>query len=211
MGAAVRGYPFLRSLVATRITTFRHGETELFNPNRLLSRYEYANGIKTGYHEGADFCITASAERDGMELIAVVMGAQHRRDRFDAAQALFEDAFDTYRLLVPVRAGEVLAQRAPVWGGIYDSVPVRAGADARVVVRRSDLDPVERYVTVRQQPAPVATGERVGRVVVRVGDRVLQIPAVAAAHVDEASPWELFRHGMWGGLLARFASLVVIH
>jgi D-alanyl-D-alanine carboxypeptidase (penicillin-binding protein 5/6) len=210
MGAAVLRYPVLRGLVSTRLTSFRGGETELFNPNRLLSRYEFATGIKTGYHEGADFCITASAQRDGMELIAVVMGAPHRRERFEAAEALFEEAYAAYRLLVPVRAGEVLAQRAPVWGGNDETVPVRAAADARVVVRRVDFAPVERYVTLRLQPAPVDKGERVGRVVVRVGDRVFQVPAVAAASVPEASPWHLLRHRMWSGLLARFASLVLI-
>ncbi|HXT20501.1 MAG TPA: D-alanyl-D-alanine carboxypeptidase family protein, partial [Thermoanaerobaculia bacterium] len=112
MGAEVLRYPELRLLVSTRLAPFRHGEFELFNPNRLLGRYAFATGIKTGYHVGADFCVTASARRDGMELIAVVMGSPHRLDRFDSAEALLEDAFDTYQLLVPVRAGEVLVQRA---------------------------------------------------------------------------------------------------
>ncbi|HEV8629675.1 MAG TPA: serine hydrolase, partial [Thermoanaerobaculia bacterium] len=74
MGAQVLRYPELRMLVSMRLAPFRAGEFQLFNPNRLLGRYAFATGIKTGYHEGADFCVTASARRDGMELIAVVMG-----------------------------------------------------------------------------------------------------------------------------------------
>jgi D-alanyl-D-alanine carboxypeptidase (penicillin-binding protein 5/6) len=211
MGAQVLRYPELRLLVSSRFAPFREGQPELFNPNRLLGRYAFATGIKTGYHVGADFCVTASARRDGMELIAVVMGAPHRLDRFDAAQALLEDAFDHYRLVVPVHAGEVLAQRAPVWGGTWSTVPVRAAADARLVVRRDRPTSLQRLVALERQPAPVAKGEPLGRVVVRLGPRVVaQVPAVAAADVPEASPWHLFRHRKWSGLLARFASLVLI-
>ncbi len=211
MGAEVLRYPELRVLVSTRLAPFRHGEFELFNPNRLLGRYAYATGIKTGYHVGADFCLTASARRDGMELIAVVMGAPQRNDRFSAAEELLEDAFNHYQLLVPVRAGEVLGQRAPVWGGTDPTVAVRAAADARFVVRRGSALQLQRLVDLDRQPAPVEKGEAVGRVVLRLGDRVVaQVPAVAAAEVPEASPWQLFRHRMWSGLLARFASLVLI-
>jgi len=211
MGALVLQYPELRLLVSTRLAPFRHGEFELFNPNRLLGRYAFATGIKTGYHVGADFCLTASARRDGMELIAVVMGAPHRLDRFDAAQALLEDAFAHYRLLVPVRAGEVLVQRAPVWGGTWATVPVRAAADARLVVRKDSTATIERLVSLERQEAPIEKGAALGRVVVRLGPRVVaDVPALAAAAVPEASPWHLFRHRMWSGLLARFASLVLI-
>jgi D-alanyl-D-alanine carboxypeptidase (penicillin-binding protein 5/6) len=211
MGAEVLRYPELRVMVSTRLTPFRQGEFELFNPNRLLGRYAFATGIKTGYHAGSDFCLTASARRDGMELIAVVMGAPHLYDRFDAAEELLENAFDNYRLLVPVRAGEVLAHRAPVWGGVDATVPVRAAADARLVVRRGFAPSLQRLVALERQPAPVEKGEAVGRVVVRLGDRVVaQVPAVAAVEVPEASPWQLFRHRIWSGLLARFASLVLI-
>ncbi len=211
MGAAVLRYPELRLLVSTRLAPFRNGEFELFNPNRLLGRYAFATGIKTGYHVGADFCVTASARRDGMELIAVVMGSPHRLDRFDSAQALLEDAFDHYQLLVPVHAGEVLVQRAPVWGGTYASVPVRAAADLRLVVRRQEPLHLQRLVSLEQQSAPIEKGDPLGRVVLRLGPKVVaQVPALAAAEVPEASPWHLFRNRMWSGLLARFASLVFI-
>ncbi|HXT49501.1 MAG TPA: D-alanyl-D-alanine carboxypeptidase family protein [Thermoanaerobaculia bacterium] len=211
MGAEVLRYPELRLLVSTRLAPFRHGEFELFNPNRLLGRYAFATGIKTGYHVGADFCVTASARRDGMELIAVVMGSPHRLDRFDSAEALLEDAFDHYQLLVPVRAGEVLVQRAPVWGGTYATVPVSAAKDARFVVRRDQPHTLQRLVSLERQPAPIEKGDPLGRVVVRLGSRVVaQVPALAAAEVPEASPWQLLRHRMWSGLLARFASLVFI-
>jgi D-alanyl-D-alanine carboxypeptidase (penicillin-binding protein 5/6) len=202
MGAAVMERPELRLLVGTRLAPFRAGELELFNPNRLLGRYPFATGIKTGYHPGADFCVTASARREGMELVAVVMGAGHRLGRFDAAEELLEDAFDRFELVVPVHSGEILDQRAPVAGGRWRAVPVRAAAGVRMVVRKGTSPRVERLVSLASQPAPVERGEPVGRVVVRVEDRVVaEIPVVAAADVGRASPWQLWSRQVWSLLL----------
>lgn len=202
MGAAVMERPELRLMAGTRLAPFRRGEFELFNPNRLLGRYPFATGIKTGYHPSADFCVTASARREGMELIAVVMGAQHRLERFDAAERLLEDAFARYRLLVPVRAGEVLEQRAPVAGGRWRAVPVRAAAGVRMVVPKGAPARLDRLVSLSSQPAPVATGDVVGRVVVRMEDRVVaEVPVVAAAEVPRAGAWQLLRQQVWSLLV----------
>jgi D-alanyl-D-alanine carboxypeptidase (penicillin-binding protein 5/6) len=211
MGSEVLRYPDLRLLVGTRLAPFRDGEFQLFNPNRLLGRYAFATGIKTGYHEGADFCVTASARRDGMELIAVVMGAPHRLDRFDSAEALLEDAFSKYKLLVPVRAGEVLAQEAPVAGGAERGVAVRAAADYRIVVRKDAPVRITRLVSLEPQPAPVEAGKRVGRVVVKMGPKVVaQVPVLAAERVGRHAPLDTLRGHVWSGLLARFLSLILL-
>ena len=202
MGAAVMERPELRLMTGTRLAPFRQGEFELFNPNRLLGRYPFATGIKTGYHPSADFCVAASARRDGMELIAVVMGAQHRLERFDAAERLLEDAFARYRLLVPVHAGEVLEQRAPVAGGRWRAVPVRAAAGVRMVVPKEQRARFDRLVSLSSQPAPVEPGEVVGRVVVRMEDRVVaEVPVVAAAEVPRARAWQLLREQVWSLLV----------
>jgi D-alanyl-D-alanine carboxypeptidase (penicillin-binding protein 5/6) len=209
MGAEVLKFPDLRVMVTTRLAPFREGEMELFNPDRLLGRYPFATGIKTGYHEGAGFCVTSSARRDGMELIAVVMGAPHRADRFDSAEALLEEAFAKYRLVVPVRAGELLAQKAPVAHGRADAVPVLAAADYRVVVRRDHPVEIARLVDLDRQSAPVAVGERVGRVVVKMGPKVVaEIPAVAAGEVAFSSPLAPLRASGWRSLMGRFLSLL---
>jgi serine-type D-Ala-D-Ala carboxypeptidase (penicillin-binding protein 5/6) len=203
MGAAVLEHPELRQLAGTRLAPFRAGEFELFNPNRLLGRYPYATGIKTGYHPSADFCVTASARREGMELIAVVMGADHRLSRFAAAERLLEDAFDRYRLVVPVHTGELLTQRAPVAGGRWSAVPVRTAADVRMVVPKSSGSlQLQRLVALTSQPAPVHAGDPVGRVVLRQDGRVIaEIPAVAAAEVPRARPWQLWRSQLFSTLL----------
>jgi D-alanyl-D-alanine carboxypeptidase (penicillin-binding protein 5/6) len=208
MGAAVMERPELRLMVGTRLAPFRDGEFELFNPNRLLGRYPFATGVKTGYHPGADFCVTASARREGMELIAVVMGAEHRLERFDAAEGLLEEAFARYRLLVPVHAGEVLEQRAPVAGGRWRAVPVRAAGAVRLVVPKGQPARLERLVSLTSQSAPVRLGEPMGRVVVRMDDRVIaEMPVVAAAEVERARPWQTWRQQLWSLLVLTTLSL----
>jgi D-alanyl-D-alanine carboxypeptidase (penicillin-binding protein 5/6) len=208
MGAAVLAHPDLRRLAATRLAPFRPGELDLFNPNRLLGRYAYATGVKTGYHPGADFCVTASARRQGMELVAVVMGADHRLSRFAAAERLLDDAFARYRLSRPVTAGELLRARAPVAGGARAAVPVRAATEVRLVVRRdAPLEPVQRLVALRRSAAPVRAGEPMGTLLVRRGDEVIaEVPVVAAAAVPREALWQRWRREVWGTL----ASLALV-
>jgi D-alanyl-D-alanine carboxypeptidase (penicillin-binding protein 5/6) len=208
MGAAVLEHPELRLMAGTRLAPFRNGEFQLFNPNRLLGRYAFATGVKTGYHAGSDFCVTASARRDGMELIAVVMGAPHRTDRFSEAERLLEEAFADYRLVVPVRAGEVLAQHASVTGGRWSGVPVRVSRDVRMVVAKDEPLRLQRFVDLDRRPAPVDEGAPVGRVLLRLDDRVIAtVPVVAAADVPRASPWQLWRRQVVSTILATFALL----
>ena len=208
MGAAVLDHPELRLMTATRTAPFRNGEFELFNPNRLLGRYPFATGVKTGYHAGSDFCLTASARRDGMELVAVVMGAPRLYDRFDEAERLLEEAFAAYRLVVPVHEGELLAQRAPVSGGRWSAVPVRTTADVRMVVPKNKQLRLQRYVDLDPRPAPVDVGAPVGRVLVSLDGRVVAaVPAVAAAEVPRASPWQFWRRQVMSSILASFAVL----
>jgi D-alanyl-D-alanine carboxypeptidase (penicillin-binding protein 5/6) len=202
LGAAVLEHPDLRLLAGTRLTPFRPDQLDLFNPNRLLGRYPYATGIKTGYHPGADFCVTASARRDGMELIAVVMGADHRLSRFAAAERLLDEAFARYRLVVPVQAGELLRQQAPVMGGSRAAVALRAGATVRMVVRRDAEAPeLQSLVVLRVLTAPVRAGEPTGKLLLRRGDELLaEVPTVAAAPVPRARLWQRWGRELWGTL-----------
>jgi D-alanyl-D-alanine carboxypeptidase len=133
----------------------------------------------------------------------VVIGADHRLTRFSAAERLLQDAFDRYRLVVPVHTGELLTERAPVAGGRWRAVPVRTAAEVRMVVPKSaGALQLTRLVALESQPAPVQEGEPVGRIVLRSGDRVVaEIPAVAAVDVPRARPWQLWRSQFFATLL----------
>ncbi len=196
VGQELMKHPFMRQLAVIPEMEFRNGTLQrIYNPNRLLRFYEGATGIKTGYSGPAGFCITASAKRNDMELIAVVMGAKTSRgpeSSFEIAARLMNQAFVHYRMVTPVKEGAVVAQAA-VTAGRAKSVPVMAPKDVRALVKRGE----EKGVTVKFQggavAAPIKRGQQIGTIVVQRGNETLAtVPAVAAQDVAKQSWWKSF-------------------
>jgi D-alanyl-D-alanine carboxypeptidase (penicillin-binding protein 5/6) len=196
LGRELMKHPFMRALAVVPEMEFRNGTLErIYNPNRLLGRYEGVTGIKTGYTGGAGFCITASARRNDMDVIAVVMGAKTSRgpdSSFELAAKLMNQAFVNFKMVTPVKEGTVVGQ-ASVTKGRASSVPVVASRNASALVKRGE----EREVSVRFDggavAAPVRKGQPVGTILVqRKGETVAKIPAVAAKDVPEQPWWKAF-------------------
>ncbi len=192
LGQELMKHPFMRQLAVIPEMEFRNGTlARIYNPNRLLRFYEGTTGIKTGYSGPAGFSITASAKRNNMELICVVMGARTSRgpeSSFEIAARLMNKAFLQYRMVTPVKQGSVVAQAA-VNEGRAKSVPVMAPKDVNALVKRGE----EKGVSVRFNggavAAPVKRGQRVGTIVVQRGNETLAtMPAVAAQDVEK-QPW----------------------
>ena len=196
LGRELMKHPFMRQLAVIPEMEFRNGTLQrIYNPNRLLRFYEGATGIKTGYTGPAGFCITASAKRNNMELIAVVMGARTSRgpeSSFEIAGRLMNMAFVNYKVVTPVKRGTVVAQ-APVQDGRASSVPVMAAVDGRALVKRGEEKGVSVRFTGRAVSAPIRRGQRMGTIVVQHGQRTLaKIPAVAASDVAKEPWWKAF-------------------
>lgn len=196
LGKELMRHPFMRSLAVIPEMEFRNGTlARIYNPNRLLRFYEGATGIKTGYSGPAGFCITASAKRNNMELIAVVMGAKTSRgpeSSFEIAARLMNQAFVNYKMVTPVKQGAVVAQ-ATVNDGRAKSVPVMAPKDVRALVKRGE----ERGVSVKFDggavTAPIKRGQQIGTIVVQRGNETLaRMPAVAAQDVPKQQWWKAF-------------------
>ena len=192
LGQELMKHPFMRQLAVIPEMEFRNGTlARIYNPNRLLRFYEGATGIKTGYSGPAGFSITASAKRNNMELICVVMGAKTSRgpdSSFEIAARLMNKAFLQYKMVTPVKQGAVVAQ-ASVNHGRAKSVPVMAATDVRALVKRGE----EKGVTVKFNggavAAPIKRGQRIGTIVVSRGNETLAtMPAVAAQDVEK-QPW----------------------
>jgi len=192
VGQELMKHPFMRQLAVIPEMEFRNGTLErIYNPNRLLRFYEGATGIKTGYSGPAGFSITASAKRNNMELICVVMGAKTSRgpeSSFEIAARLMNKAFLQYKMVTPVKQGAVVAQ-ASVNDGRSKSVPVMAATDVKALVKRGE----EKGVTVKFNggavAAPIKRGQRIGTIVVSRGNETLAtMPAVAAQDVEK-QPW----------------------
>ncbi len=198
LGLELMKYDFMEKLGVVAEMPFRNGTLEkIYNPNHLINPrkanyMEDATGIKTGYTAKAGYCVTASAERNGMEVVAVIMGAKTGggpNGSFANAARLMNEAFVNWRMATPAKKGTQVGQ-AQVTKGKVATVPVVAGQDVTARVRRGQ----ERNVKVTFQPgkavtAPVKKGQQIGTIVVQSGSEVIaRIPGVAGADVGP-EPW----------------------
>lgn len=169
---------------------FRDGTFTLHNPNRLLGRFKGLDGLKTGYTKPAGFCVTATAEQNGLRLLSVVMGCSTNNARASETTRLLTMAFNMFE---PVKVidgpGDALPQMLAVRNGKVKSVPVTYGEALTVSVprgRRGELV-IERELN-RQATAPLAAGAEVGRALVKLGDRLLgSVPIVTMQEAPRGS------------------------
>lgn len=150
--------------------SIRNGEFVLTNTNRLVRYYDGCNGLKTGSTDKAGFCISASAVRDGMELIAVVMGAPTRDVRNNIAQTLLDYGFSNYALF---EEDEIKVERLEVRGSDICAVDVYSDSFS-ALVNKADLKKINKIYSIpKNVSAPVKAGERIGSVEYKIGEKTL--------------------------------------
>lgn len=173
--------------------TVRNGAFGLTNTNRLIRFYRGANGLKTGSTSKAKFCISATAERDGMELIAVVMAAETRDVRNEAATKLLDYGFANWELAV-MEFEELDAM--DVVGGVEPSVEL-VYSEMKAVVQKGSAAKIERiYELPEKISAPIAEGEQLGTVrYLLSGEVIAETPIYAASEVKRLG---------YFGILGRF-------
>ena len=162
--------------------TLRGGATQLVNTNKLLRRYNGITGLKTGTTSGAGVCISASATRDGLDLIAVVLGAPSSSDRFDAATTLLDYGFAAYRA-VPLPAVEDQPLLIKVKGSAEESVPLDYSAlpGTLLMPKEGSAALTARADLPDALDAPVQQGQAVGTVRVLNGETLLGEYEIRAA------------------------------
>ncbi|MBQ2062746.1 MAG: D-alanyl-D-alanine carboxypeptidase [Oscillospiraceae bacterium] len=189
----IMNHPDIRRFTTIWMDTLRGGKSELSNTNKLIRFYDGATGLKTGSTSSAGYCISATAERDGMELIAVTMKASTSSDRFEDAKTLLNYGFSTYAL---IDAGEGVAlPPVAVELGTADGVqPVLRPEGRRLLIERSQAADVERKVAMDESvAAPVAQGQELGRLTVTSGGEVLaEIPILAGEDVPRLTWGQVF-------------------
>lgn len=174
--------------------TLRGGETQLVNTNKLLRSYQGITGLKTGTTGGAGVCVSASAERDGLGLVAVILGAPSSKDRFDAARTLLDYGFANYQSLtaeLPADAPKTL----PVARGAEETVELNYTAPGSFLAAKGDDAQLEvRLALPESVEAPVAAGQQLGTVtVLRGGQTLAEYPVTAANDVAALSFGLCFR------------------
>ena len=159
--------------------------TDLTNTNRLVRFYPDCDGLKTGSTNEAKYCLSATAQRNGMRLIAVVLGVPNSQTRFDEARAMMDYGFSAYSLTPVARAGDLIGVQVPVKMGARDSVDAALGSGLSVLLRSGQQNQLSFETSLPEfMTAPVKAGEPLGTVrVLLAGKRIAELPAVAAQEV----------------------------
>ena len=186
-------HPDIRSFTTIWTDSIRNGTFDLANTNKLIRRYDGATGLKTGYTASAGYCISATAEREGMELIAVVMKGETADKRNADAKALLNYGFSAYALVSA--APEEPLPTLPVTMGETDSVSLTLPPDAlTAVVEKAQAAALERRIDLPESlPAPVRQGQQVGTLTLCSGDtELVTVPILAAEDAAERSWGRMF-------------------
>ena len=188
----ILNHPDIRQYTTIWMDTLRNGESQLVNTNRLVRFYEGATGLKTGSTDSALYCLSATAEREGMELIAVIMKGATSAQRFEDAQALLSHGFATYALrkVVPDQA----LPPVPVELGTQATVQPVPGEGGTLLLEKAKAGNLTQTVTLEESvPAPVALGDRLGTLTVTSGEEaVAEIPLLAGEEVPRVTYGQMF-------------------
>ena len=187
----MKNHPDIKKFTTIWMDTVRNGQFGLSNTNKLIRFYNGATGLKTGFTSGAGYCLSATAEREGMELIAVVMGCETSNQRTAACKAMLDYGFANYAVITPELPE---AAAVPVTLGKARAVTAQPESSGGLLIEKGKKSSVTTDVTLEQTlAAPVTKGQRLGTMTVRAGDEILaEIPLVAGEDVGRLSWGDLF-------------------
>ncbi|MGD8909610.1 MAG: D-alanyl-D-alanine carboxypeptidase family protein, partial [Chromatiales bacterium] len=171
--------------------SFIYNNIEQHNRNKLLWRDESVDGMKTGHTEAAGYCLVASALREGMRLVSVVMGTDSEEARAKASQSLLNYGFRFYETHQLYAAGEVL-NRARIWKGEKEKLPLGLAQDLNVTIPRHQYQKLEAKMEVGPKiMAPVAQGQVLGQVHVTFeGEPIASADLIALKGIADGNIWQ---------------------
>ncbi len=192
MSRELLGHEWIKDYTTIWMDSVRDGASELTNTNKLVRYYEGCTGLKTGYTSTAMYCLSASAERDGTEYIAVIMHAESIESRNKDASALLDYGFANFRLC-PLTSGEELPEVAVELGTEASVTPVYDGGGA-VLLRTKDAQGLTWSLDLPESvAAPVRAGERLGTLTLsNSSGPVAEVPILAGGTSERLSAPGIF-------------------
>ena len=185
MSRALLKYDFIKEYTTIWMDSLRNGETQLVNTNKLIRYYDGITGLKTGTTDKAGCCVAATAERNGMELIAVVMGSENSDDRFTSARNLLDWGFANYELFQP-QIPENSVSRIDVNLGVKDYAELIYNEIPTVLVNKGNSDKISvNVINDDGVDAPVVKGQKIGTVQVFLGEKILAESDIISAETVE--------------------------
>ena len=184
-------HPDILKFTTIWMDTVRNGAFGLSNTNKLIRFYPGATGLKTGYTAGAGYCLSASAQRDGLGLIAVVMGCESSADRFAACKSLLDYGFANYALVEPAPDAENMV---PVRLGNADLVKAVPGGETQLLVEKNQKSLIRIQTELEETvTAPISKGQQLGTLKIYAGEQLLStVPMIAETAVDRLTFGEIF-------------------
>lgn len=173
----------------------------MVNTNRLIKDYQGANGIKTGSTSEAKYCVSASAKRGDLQLIAVVMGAETGSLRFSEAMRLLDYGFSNYESATIGKKGDVIANIA-IEKGEEDIIPLMLERDSYLLLTKGNKDSIEKEVEYpKSVNAPIDQGQKIGELIVKLnGEEVDRINLIAKTQVDKGGFSKILKN-VWENFL----------
>ena len=181
-------HPDIRQFTTVWMDSLRGGESMLVNTNKLIRLYDGATGLKTGSTGSAGYCLSATAEKNGMELIAVVLKGKTSDERFSDAKSLLNYGFSTWSL-VTVTPDEVLPP-VPVMLGVRGTVQPVLTSENTLLVEKTLANGLTKEVALAESvAAPVYAGDTLGQLTVRdaAGNTVAELPILAGEDVGHVT------------------------
>lgn len=183
----VMKYDLIKKYSTVWLDSLRNGETELNNTNKLVNTYDGITGLKTGTTSNAGFCLCATATRDGMSLVSVVLGAETSQERFDLASQLLDFGFNNYKLC-PIEIDSSKITEVKVKNGrLKKTVPVSANYESILVTK--DCENFEYEYNIKNSvSAPVRKGDPLGEIVVMsANSQVASVELVASEDIKKVN------------------------
>lgn len=159
--------------------------TDLTNTNRLVRFYQGCDGFKTGSTDAAKYCLAATAEKNGMRLVAIVLGTPVSQTRFDEARAMLDYGFANYQRVAIANKGDLLGENLPIHGGAADTVELALGSGLSMLLKNGQQSGLKLELSLPDYAdAPIVQGDVLGMVNVLLDGQVIaKLNCVAAADV----------------------------
>lgn len=186
-------HDLIKNYTTIWMDTLRGGESELVNTNKLVRFYNGTTGLKTGTTSGSGYCLSATAQRDGLELVAVVMGADTTNDRFEGAKKLLDFGFANFSFK-EITADLEKDFKTDIIDGVKDKVLIKSDGSFGILLKKSDSKEItQKIVLDKNITAPIKKGDKVGRVLIYSGDEVLgEIKLLSAENIDKLTYFKVF-------------------
>ena len=189
----ILNHPDIRTYTSIWMDSLRDGAFQLTNTNKLIRFYPGATGLKTGSTDSALYCLSATAEKEGMELIAVILGSPTSADRFDSAKALLNYGFAAYTLVTPAPSEPLLPVEVTL-GTRGTVMPVIDGM-TQLLLSKEEAGKVTTTLDLAESvPAPVEKGQVLGHLTVLVdGEKRGELPLVARETVERLTLLQIYK------------------